>query len=75
VSRRAGGFLRQLHAARPRADHADSLAVHVQAMLRPERGVMALPGEIVQETAVRQKVGCCCHKTSDHIDRQIQLGV
>ncbi len=44
MSRRAGGFLGHLYAARPRADDSDP---------RPERGVMALAGEIVQARQVR----------------------
>src|SRR5712691_10141638 len=65
MSRHAGGFLGHLHAARPRADDPDPLAGHVKALLRPERGVMALPSEIAQARQVRH-VGLRAETGAEH---------
>src|SRR5712664_1451299 len=54
VSRHAGGFLSYLNAACPRADHPNPLAGDVKTLLRPKRGVMALPGEIAQAQQLRR---------------------
>lgn len=53
VSRHAGRLLSHLHAARPGADDPDPLAGHIETLLRPKRGVVALPDEIAQARQLR----------------------
>src|ERR1700722_17216879 len=54
VSRHAGGFLSHLNAACPGSHYPDPLAGDVKALLRPERGVMALACEIAQAGQLRR---------------------